>query len=371
MVKKLLVSIAVIILLLLPFYSINVNKSSDVSKLYMVEEASPIEEFKENHRKIITSLKPAKFVYVVPPYAGYGNQLIQIINAFVVALITDSAVVLNNMTHLSHFVEEPLFNCFQTNQASSNELSYLYQYNQTYLVPASTENTLKPNKNVSSLMLDLPTNYSRFVIQSALSVYFEIASNRNYYEKFLRYRLVKLETIQKARKMWNIIDQLEIKNLPLGMNDIAIDVLYQTGFELAHNIIKHFWKPKKFILKKAAKFEAKHFKGFFVIGVQIRTEFLDLEDLSMFIKCAHKIEKEIVRIDKPVKWYISCDNPKRLDELVRQYPNKIIHANGKIGHVVYDLSAYERVFLDIELLSRCDELILTGYSTFGFTSMNH
>jgi hypothetical protein len=38
---------------------------------------------------------------------------------------------------------------------------------------------------------------------------------------------------------------------------------------------------------------------------------------------------------------------------------------GSIGHVVKDRDSYLRAIVDNELLSRCDEFIFTGGSTFG------
>jgi len=47
---------------------------------------------------------------------------------------------------------------------------------------------------------------------------------------------------------------------------------------------------------------------------------------------------------------------------------KIITSKGKIAHVLDDPNAYERAILDVELLSRCDRLIITGGSTFGLVA---
>ena len=49
-----------------------------------------------------------------------------------------------------------------------------------------------------------------------------------------------------------------------------------------------------------------------------------------------------------------------------QYRDKSIVTNETIGHVDRDVNAYPRTIIDIELLSRCDQLIMTGGSTFGF-----
>jgi hypothetical protein len=50
------------------------------------------------------------------------------------------------------------------------------------------------------------------------------------------------------------------------------------------------------------------------------------------------------------------------------FPNKVLTASGLIDHVAVNVNGYERAVLDVELLSRCDEVIITGGSTFGFAS---
>ncbi len=46
----------------------------------------------------------------------------------------------------------------------------------------------------------------------------------------------------------------------------------------------------------------------------------------------------------------------------------MIAGNGTLGHIVNNPDAYFRTILDVELLSRCDELIISGGSTFGFVA---
>ncbi len=39
-----------------------------------------------------------------------------------------------------------------------------------------------------------------------------------------------------------------------------------------------------------------------------------------------------------------------------------------MGHVEENPNAYQRAILDVELLAKCDELVLTGGSTYGFVA---
>ena len=73
---------------------------------------------------------------------------------------------------------------------------------------------------------------------------------------------------------------------------------------------------------------------------------------------------------KKVRWYVTSDSTNVIENLVQKYGNKVITGRGRIDHVEKN-SGYERAILDIELLSWCDELILTGGSTFGKQEICH
>ena len=81
----------------------------------------------------------------------------------------------------------------------------------------------------------------------------------------------------------------------------------------------------------------------------------------MFIRESNLITNK----HKGIKWFISSDLESIADILREKYPNKIVTGNGVIGHILRNKDSYQRAILDHELLSRCDELIITGGSTFG------
>lgn len=95
---------------------------------------------------------------------------------------------------------------------------------------------------------------------------------------------------------------------------------------------------------------------------------MNQEDVQIFINCALEIENDnkINIGNRKVKWFISTDENAQIERLLKRYSDKILTGEGKIGHVSFESDAYERTILDIELLSNCNETILTGGSTFGF-----
>jgi len=69
---------------------------------------------------------------------------------------------------------------------------------------------------------------------------------------------------------------------------------------------------------------------------------------------------------KNFKWFVASDLETQVRKLSILYPDKVITASGKIAHVHFEADAYKRAIIDIELLSKCNELIITGGSTFGW-----
>jgi hypothetical protein len=112
-----------------------------------------------------------------------------------------------------------------------------------------------------------------------------------------------------------------------------------------------------------------------VIGIQLRNEFLNgMNDTRKFLDCAINLENEFMLRNKSLnsslfKWFIASDSQNLINEIEKNYPNKSFSTNKfKLGHIKMDRQAYYRAILDVELLSHCDELIVTGGSTFGWLS---
>ncbi len=125
-----------------------------------------------------------------------------------------------------------------------------------------------------------------------------------------------------------------------------------------------------------------------------------------FVDCALSLERDVIdkmgssfheKFKNGFRWFISryniftqffyrtrlkifkffkliSDNQVVLDKLlkIKKYSTRIVYANrtdsGQIGHVETNVKAYTRTILDNELLSKCNELVMTGGSTFGFVA---
>lgn len=69
--------------------------------------------------------------------------------------------------------------------------------------------------------------------------------------------------------------------------------------------------------------------------------------------------------NKTIKWYVASDEWRPLKQLAEQFKDNIVLGTGVLGHTRLDPGSYERAILDSELLSRCDELIITGGSSLA------
>jgi hypothetical protein len=261
------------------------------------EKFNRITSFKLNHEKIVRTLQPKQFCYVVPTENGYGNKLISVVNAFVVALLTSSAVIIN-MTEIERHIQEPLYKCFQESSAINNELSYLFSPERVYMMPMATKISYNPKKNLSQLYLDIPGGYDRYAFKGkGLSLYLELACNREYFNTFLFYGLVRPDTIENAL---TVLDSPDVyKN-----SDEMVNKMYRVGFELAHSILNIFWQPVPTIQQEVDEFVTKYFEGNFVIGMQFRFEFMDWNDTELFFQCARTIYGSFQhgKVKKAMKW---------------------------------------------------------------------
>ena len=80
--------------------------------------------------------------------------------------------------------------------------------------------------------------------------------------------------------------------------------LSQIGFEVGGNLLNKYWIPNYKFNDDFEKYNS-IFKENYVVGLQIRTEFLNSDDIEIFTKCAFGIEKNYLNKNtnhKSVKW---------------------------------------------------------------------
>lgn len=220
-------------------------------------------------------------------------------------------------------------------------------------------NTWQYAKHLPTLISHtLPSKSKNLVFRSNYAFFFDLCSNPIYYSKILKYNLAKNKTIFKAKQT------LESK-----ANDLdKMERVLQIGFEVASSLMKKFWRLESNFQKEIEDFYEKNFRNYFVIGIQMRVQFLDEnKDIHRFIKCANQIEERLSNGTK-VKWFISSDKSWIFKQFSVNYKEKIIQGLGNIGHTSHNLNSYYRTIFDNEMLARANEIIITGGSTFGFVA---
>lgn len=309
--------------------------------------------FKNRTEILISNDKNKKITFCKPPLNyGYGNRIYTFLSSFTIALLSDSAFILIGWNDITNYIDFP-FDPFDETYNNITKSHGLHKFD--------LKNLWKTNKNTKEVMSTHVPNKTIKSIYTDGSCYFmKICSNPIYYDKLLFYKLVSKETIANARNaIKNKIDEKQLQ-----------EYVFKIGYEVGGNLLNKIWIPKQRILNVINYYIEKEFKDNFVIGLQLRFFYLNsFYDIIKFINCAHELEKNNTLVNKKtVKWFLSSDSDPKLNEILRLFPNKAFSSNGTIDHIVSNTKGYERVIIDIELLSYCDELITTGGSTFGFVA---
>ena len=301
----------------------------------------------DDYIKLHNSIRKREFYKIVlcrDIRPGYANRIYNVLSALSIAILTDSSFYLA-WPEIEQFVQPPL-----------NDIFHVPKLIKPIKVSVSTSNSWYYKKNITGLIKSKLPNGSHFIFKSNKAYFFYITSNPDYYSKLLSYRLVSRKTIENARKS-------------LSQKSNNVEPFLSIGFQVGHRLMKKFWRLNSNFNRIVEDFYKNNFLGFFVIGIQIRTEFLKKNDsdLASFMNCADQIEK-MVSSNVKFKWFITSDSGKALKKIIKLYPNKIIKGEGALGHILWNKKAYLRTVMDSELLAKSDEIIITGGSTFGFVS---
>ena len=348
------------------------NNKYDSNEIILFDETNKntkdkLQEYFQLNERISkqASLKKVSFNYYYG--GGYGNRLCSFISSLLIGILTDSQTVIVNWYDIKDYIDIPISNLFIESEnfltMTYNYFSYIFR---TYYVFG--KEAWNPNKNINMLMnTNIPMNgFLRYVFYRADCLFMEICANKKYFQKLFYYNLVSNETIHKALSSIN-----ENKS-----DDDKKEKLFRVGFEVGGNLLNKIWKPNGDIQKEIDFYLKKEFKSNYVIGIQLRygreedAIFLnDTADTAKFIECAFQIEKDYYRQNtsrKKIKWFVASDSEKNLNKVLAKFPDKAFSSKGKLAHIAYYSEGYRRTIIDIELLSKCDELIITGGSTFGF-----
>ena len=324
-----------------------------------IDEADPLAKYMRIHQSILGSNDQVKkIVFSGDIREGYGNRLYTFLSSLLVAVLTDSALVVN-WEGINKYIQPPI--------------SLFYVKDTRGCVGNSKKDTLElhakdawmSQKDIQSLMATtIPEGYSKYVYKSYDAFFMEIACNPVYFDKIRAYGLASNATIN---------DALQTVNTKSSTEADKRRTLFKVGYEVGGNLLNKVWTPNKRLMKIIDEFVEKEFADYFVIGIQLRYWYLMDAELYTyrFINCALQIENDLLlkhnltQKYKAIKWFIASDSETQLDKIVKLYPGKVLTANGSISHI-QNPDGYQRAIIDVELLSRCNEILMTGGSTFAF-----
>ena len=332
-----------------------------------------LSQYKKIHQKILNGELPLRVSFNCLNANGYGNRIYTMLTVFVMAVLGDRALLIPNWNMMPNFIEEPFNYSFHNFSNEQNGFNFNYKSNEiaNFHVFDVTFIRFKKVELLTKVQI-FNDSVERVCACGVDPHFFPICSNPIYYEKLWQLGLVERSTIDNAFEKLN--DTYNMVYTP----DMKLESVLRVGYEVAGNMLNKYWIPKPRMQKLIDHYVKKHFKNRYVIGLQMREPYMDMwKNLGIknFIECAEHIEQEI-KADQPdieIKWFLTADSQRLYDLVHAEYPNKLIVVNGTIGHVgetsleLWE-RVYERTILDNELLSRCDEMIITGGSTYGFVA---
>ena len=316
-----------------------------------------LEAFNNRQRHIMDGQMPLSVSINGVIMNGYGNRMYSVLTSFVIAILTDRALVIN-WPSIYPFVKEPFYKAFAHFDASTSQFSAAYKPGELFNLSWS-HNNWKIKKKLSTLIAtQVPVDKRRILYFHIEAEFFSMCSNPMYFEKLFMYGLVERQTIEAASAILadNNADE-----------SAKVEKVLRVGFEVGGNLLRNYWLYQDNVTSLVKHYYDTHFHGSYVIGMQIRTEFLtDTDFVQVFGDCALGIEEKLADDAPNVKWFVTSDGQWAIDLIEKRFPNKLIHVNGSIGHIHSNDPAIPKTLLDNELLALCDEMIMTGASSYGW-----
>lgn len=230
--------------------------------------------------------KDSRVVFCQPKH-GYGNQIYSMLTSFLIAFLTDSALLFK-WPYIHNYISTPLYLAFRQFDDMSS-LDFKQKSPKICPIKSHTVNTWnylkKPFIDVKIINTTSNNNNfcSRYFEQDSTAYFFDLAANPEHMVKLAANKFVRRETVERALRCVrkNEVNEAE-----------KVNSLFMVGFEYAGNVLKHYWRLNENWQRKVDMYYENEFRDFYVIGMQMRSVYLDREvDVETFIRCAFWIEK--------------------------------------------------------------------------------
>ena len=275
------------------------------------------------------------------------NYRYSMLTSFVIAILTDSAFLIQHFNETYDQIREPLNHTFFYKNEPSLAKFVTRMRSVAYTEVAPIQG-YKVNKQLKAMLNYKLVKWRRLTRYGNIEpFFFVLCANPAHYEKLYGYGLVEYETIERARTV------LEGDESSAYSNAIKLESALQVGFEVGGNLLSKHWIPNENLTAVIDQYVSKYFEGNYVIGFQFRSHFFDVDnsnineskDFELFQQCALSIEKTLLGESvvtneddagnssststprqiptKKVMWFISTDNPQ-VDYVLRdKYPDKV------------------------------------------------
>ena len=120
---------------LLNSYQININAFAIINdtKKNLLYDNDSLNEFREIHAKIIGKKLPLRVTFNGYTDGGYGNRIYSMLTSLVIAILTDSALLIQ-WNEIENYIEEPLYCSFLNNCKFNDfdDLNFNYTTDNSY-----------------------------------------------------------------------------------------------------------------------------------------------------------------------------------------------------------------------------------------------
>jgi hypothetical protein len=316
------------------------------------------------NQHMLRSIQPDKLVVIPITTQGYANQLNNFFTGLFLSL-THNASFEMRWPGIDEYIDVRLSGFAFNHPPPATYTNTSEKKTEVFIrdTPYYVGGRWYLKKIFEDIQMSIEVNFSTFYLTDMRPIFYELACNPKHFDLLQNLKLVSAKTILKARQVYE-------NNTVIMNNDEKIVALWQVGFEFASTTLNHIWRSNQAVQKIVDHYVNNHFKNYYVIGMQFRFLYMSLDshELDNFINCALDIEQNDMNLGKHVRWFVTADWSKHLKRLFKKYSKYVITVRLRESRVLhYETGmSFVKTIVENELLSKCDELIVTGGSTYGF-----
>mmetsp|Transcript_30338 Transcript_30338/g.38919 ORF Transcript_30338/g.38919 Transcript_30338/m.38919 type:complete len:603 (-) Transcript_30338:300-2108(-) len=349
-------------------------------------------QYKQRHNEAFEACRSGKGVgnykmIVLDNHSGMGNQMLSHVSAFLLALLTNSVLVVKGNTYSLDIYADPGFDM----RHSSWSRCGLRGSKSTF------DLTIQKNSGVANKMLCTDFVNGAFASTGVYTirgnVYFAPYFQFNKYTRDNVHRMFTPSNSQVSSRYTNMKNEYDdyysqLKRMGISFNQtLAYEFSGAPELDMAAPLSRYILKPHQDVFKKRNEILSQYY-GYnngshvtHVVGVQMRTDGHDVfvkedETWRRFARCGH-LETFLKHSSNDItsKMFIATDTEdarKRTERIYNAFRSPLSkqEVNFRFSSSNFLLSntnaGKQEAVLDLLMLSEADELVITPRSTFGY-----